>query len=361
MKRFPLQLWLLLPIVLGITSACIVTDYFVDILATPTPIPPTPTISATVTLTHTSTDTPPPTLTRTATLTSSPTQTPTLTPTITLTPTQELPPARFPQTPVPVKLPLPHIAGQWRILLVGMDNRIPTATRADSILLLTLNPDQETATLLSIPPQLYVYIPDVGMERISSAMNFGGVGKMLDTIQYNLGVRADRYLVVDSANFLQILDSFGPIKVDVGANLTSRCDSPQSVNGWCSVKPGPVLMVKETVLWYARDTKGGEFERMRRSQEALVGIFNHLMDLRTPARIPELYNAYFTNVETDLTPDDLTNLSTVAITVYTNKHITRYVFSQAEAVPGTLPGGDFVLFLDQKAAWDLVKRSVFQP
>ncbi len=251
--------------------------------------------------------------------------------------------------------------GSGGSLLVGVDNRVPNSPRADSIVLLTLNPNQETATLLSIPPELYVNIPEVGMQRINSALNFGGVGRMLDTIQYNLGVRADRYLAVDFMNFLTIVDTIGTINVEVGAKLIDRCDLPQAVNGWCTVQPGIRAMDENTALWYVRDRAGGEFERMRRSQEVLVAIFNQMMYLRSPAHIPELFDAYRGSVETDLTPEDLANLSTVAITVYSNKRITRYAFSPVEAVPTTLPGGEFVLLLDQKAAWNLIQRAVFQP
>ncbi len=105
-------IWLLIPAILALTSACIVTEYFQDLVATPTSVPSTPTITGTLTSTSTPTDTPvPPTIT----LTTTSTPVPTITPTITQTATQELPHARYPQTPVPVQLPLPYVEGQWRI------------------------------------------------------------------------------------------------------------------------------------------------------------------------------------------------------------------------------------------------------
>ncbi len=250
---------------------------------------------------------------------------------------------------------------QIRILLIGVDNRYPEIIRADSIVLLCLNPDQETATLLSIPPELYVNIPDIGMERISSTLNFGGAGKLLDTVQYNLGVRANRFLAIDIQNFLKIQDSLGPITVFAGARLVDRCDIAGASNGWCVAQAGPNLMNADKALWYARSRVGSEVERMRRAQEVLIAIFDRNMDLRSPARIPELYDAYAGSVETDITQEDLGNLTPMAVALYTNRHISRFSFTQVEAVPGTLPGGENILFLDQKTAWDLIKKAVFQP
>lgn len=348
----------LLPIMLIVTSACIITDYFESVFATQTPTAsttPSPTLTPSRTITIS------PSVTQTKTPTATTTLTSTISATVTLTPTQELPPARFPQTPVPVSLSQPYISGQVRILLVGVDNRQSEITRADSIILLSLNPEQGTASLLSIPPDLYVYIPEVGMERISSAQYFGGIGKVLDTVEYNLGVRANKYLAIDLQNFLKVQETTAPITVIAANRLTDRCDIPGATTGWCVVQPGSNVMNADKTLWYVRSRNGGEMERMRRAQEVLIAIFNRHMDLRSPAQITELYAVYASSVETNITTEDLANLTPLAVTLYTNRSISQYSLSSNEAVPGTLPGGENILFLDQRAAWNVIRQAVFQP
>lgn len=359
--RTELHKWISLVSLTGIliiSSGCIITDYFESVFATQTL---TPSITPSTTSTSSPTITVTPTKTPTITVTTTITPTPSITPTITPTSTQELPPARFPQTPVPVQLSQPYLTGQIRILLVGVDNRHPEITRTDSIVLLSLNPDHGSASILSIPPDLYVYIPEVGMERMSSAYYFGGVGKVLDTVEYNLGIRANRYLAADLWNFLKIQDTTGPITVNAANRLVDRCDISESTTGWCVVQPGTNSMSADKALWYVRSRIGGETERMRRAQEVLIAIFNRHMDMRSPARISELYDMYINSVETDVTVEDLSNLTPLAVTLYTNHNIHRFSFSQGEAVPGTLPGGENILFLDQKAAWNLIQQAVFQP
>jgi LCP family protein required for cell wall assembly len=163
----------------------------------------------------------------------SPSPSATSSPSVTLTsiptqiPTQVLPGVRYPETPVPVQCQSTYPAGQLKILLLGADLRGDSTYRTDSILLLTLNQQQESASLLSIPPALYVNIPDIGMERINSASSFGGAGKVMDTFEYNLGVRPDKFLSIDLNNFTRIIEFLDTIDVYVTIPLTDRCDLPR--------------------------------------------------------------------------------------------------------------------------------------
>ncbi len=344
----------------GVNLSCVIAGTEITLApSTSTPTEPSPTPTFTLTATRpTNTPTPiPPTATET--YTSTPTAT--LLPTSTITFTPELPGIRFPETPVPVPLPYAYPEGQTRILLLGVDSRNMDSQRVDAILLLSLNTLQGTASLLSIPPTLYVNIPDIGMERLGSAIFFGGSGNVIDTIQYNLGIRPDRYVTVDLKNLTLILESLQPFNVQVGSQLINRCDLPQSVEGWCAVNPGLTSMDAGMLIWYVRNTAGGETERMRRSQEALLAVFQTLMEMRAPSRIDELFSAYQSNVETDLTVDDLVMLSPAAFNLFSTRQIKSFVLSTGEAAPATLPGGQNVLLLDQKAAWNLILRAVFTP
>ncbi len=352
--------YLMVLTLLAVTLGCVVAGTeitFAPSTATPTDLPPIWTVTLTATK-PTSTLTPVP---ATATATGTSTSTATPSPTVTITDTPELPEFRFPETPVPVPLPYAYPEGQTRILLLGVDTRNMEAPRADAILLLSINASHGTASLLSIPPTLYVNIPEIGMERLGSAIFFGGSGKVIDTIQYNLGIRPDRFVTIDMKNLSRVLESLQPFNVQVGAQLINRCDLPQSVEGWCAVNPGLNSMDAGMLLWYVRDTAGGEMERMRRSQEALLAVFLRLMDVRAPSRIDELFSTFQTNVETDLNIDDLVGLSPAAFNLFSTRQIRTFSFSTIEAAPATLPGGENVLLLNQKAAWNLILRAVFTP
>lgn len=323
------------------------------------PLPTSPAVTESETATFTPTLTPSPTVTHspTATLTLIPTEIPTST----ITPTQVLPVARFPETPIPILRDMPYPAGQVRVMVVIVDNSTPNTPRADSIHLIALNTKNDTASWLSIPSSLYVNIPNVGMERLYSSLLFGGSGKLLDTLQYNLGVRADRFIAVDIDHLGQLVEKLGPMDVPVGVPLTSACNLPFAVNGQCIAVPGLIEMDKGLTQWYLRDRSGSESDRMRRSQEVLLGFFTRLMDTQAPARLAELQPVFQTNLETDITREDVVNLTAIGVAVYTNGQIRRAAFTDAEAVPFTLPDGQKVRLLDQLSAWNLIQYAFFQP
>jgi polyisoprenyl-teichoic acid--peptidoglycan teichoic acid transferase len=293
--------------------------------------------------------------------TPSPTFTITISPTPTQTPTQVLPGFRFPETPVPVTRPIEYPAGQVKLLLLGSDFRGGNNFRTDSILVLTINPLQGTASILSIPPELYVNIPDVGMERINSAVTFGGAGKVMDTLQYNLGIRPDKFLSVDLNNFKIIIKFLETIDVYAAVPLTDRCDLPQAVGGWCKVKAGFNRMDENKTLWYVRSTLGGESRRLLRAQEVLLAVFSRLMTINAPSRLEEFYSTFQNSVETDLTVSDLHNLTAIAPLLTNPGRIRRYSFTTTEAVPFTLPGGENVFLLNQNAAWNLIQFAILEP
>jgi len=325
--------------------------------------PEKPAASPIIAASETVTFTPEPAASATASLSVVPSDTPIPTeiPTSTITPTQVLPGVRFPETPIPVMREMVYPEGQTRIMLVIVDNSTPNSPRADSIHLIGLNTLHETASILSIPSSLYVNIPNVGMERIYSSLIFGGPGKLLDTIEYNLGIRANRFIAVDFEHFGQLVDNLGPINVPVGAQLSSPCNLPVAVSGRCNVFPGLIQMDKDLTLWYLRERSGGEKDRMRRSQEVLLAFFNRLMDTQAPARLGELSTLFRENMETDITEEDVVNLTPVSVAVYTNGRIRRTAMGDTEAVPFNLPDGQNVLLLDQNAAWNLTQQSFFQP
>ena len=83
----------------------------------------------------------------------------------------------FPGPSVPLSIavgppasPIPQPEGQVNILLLGSDQRPGDyGFRTDTILLLTLNPNDGTANLTSFPRDLYVYIPGWTTQRINTA------------------------------------------------------------------------------------------------------------------------------------------------------------------------------------------------
>jgi hypothetical protein len=146
------------------------------------------------------------------------------TPTATLVFTATLIPSPTPSSaPVTVAQPVPTVVppvplppDTVTILLLGSDRREGwTHWRTDSIILLAVDTRGHTAGLLSIPRDLWVYIPGRGNERINTTELWGELGKypgggpalIKKTIEYNLGLPVHYYVRVDLQGFVKIIRS----------------------------------------------------------------------------------------------------------------------------------------------------------
>src|SRR5574341_2354688 len=112
------------------------------------------------------------------TSTPSPTPTPPPQPTATvdlnsLFPTAAAPP--LPETPVEGPTPLPPLTDNETVnfLLIGSDRRSGTSFRTDTMVMVVLWPKEGQASMISIPRDLWVYIPSVGMQRVNTAYENG--------------------------------------------------------------------------------------------------------------------------------------------------------------------------------------------
>ncbi len=221
----------------------------------------------------------------------------------------------------PIPSPMPVFTGEDSInfLLIGSDRRT-TSFRTDVLIVVNFQPAYDMVTLISIPRDLYVYIPGWRMQRINAAYihginNYPGGGEALlkDTILYNLGIRIDHIAMVDFTGFEDIIDTLGGVDVPVACSYTDWRiidpeGDPEDEENWelYTAGPGVVHMDGELALWYARSRiKSSDFDRGRRQQEVLRAIYGQALRLNMIPRIPALYTELNDTLTTDIGIDDV--------------------------------------------------------
>jgi polyisoprenyl-teichoic acid--peptidoglycan teichoic acid transferase len=273
------------------------------------------------------------------------TQPPTATfePTITHTPAPGT--ENIPGMPTPIRVNQKMPEGTLNILVLGTDFRPGSGFRTDVILLVSIHQSEGTVSVVSFPRDLYVTIPGWGTNRINTAFPHGGFAMMADTFEYNFGVRPTHYIMTNFQGFTGIIDSLGGINVNVGQYLSDKCDLPQAVNTYCAVNPGVVTMDGPTALWYVRSRyTTSDFERGRRAQEVLYGIFDKLMSLNAVTRLPELFAAYQSSVETNLGLDTVAPLLPIASQVIGDSNrVRRYAIGPGQVSNWITSEGAMVL------------------
>ncbi len=288
----------------------------------------------------------------------------TYTPTITATILPSLTPTFGPSpTPTPWYQGMKKPEGQFNVLVMGSDYRPSSGYRTDVMMLVSINPKQGNVSVVSFPRDLWVTIPGVGEERLNTALPKGGISLMADTLELNFGVRPDRYIMTNFQGFKNIVNTLGGIEVQASERLSDSCDLPQAYGGFCTVGPGPVNMNGETALWYVRSRyTSNDFSRTHRAQEVLAALFKKLISLEAVTRIPELFDNFSGNVETDLTLNDVIPLAPLAPALVDSDRIQQY-FIGPEHVTGTIlpSSGANVLLPKKDLIQDLIIEAFFTP
>jgi LCP family protein required for cell wall assembly len=297
----------------------------------------------------------------TATASLTPIPPPEVTPTVDLSqlfPTSVAPPPAADPNLQPTALPPLTDNETVNFLLIGSDKRPGSSYRTDTLVIAILWPREGQVSLISIPRDLWIYIPTVGMQRINTAYQSGeltgypggGPGLLRDTISYNLGIRIDHTAMVEFDGFRRIVDTLGGVDVPVGCaytdwRLIDPSYDPYNENNWWlyTVGPGYVHMDGDLALWYARSrSKSNDFDRGRRQQEVLRSIFGQALHTDTLSKIPQLYNDFSSVIVTDLGLGDLLKLAPYAPRL-TNANIRGYYIRPPYVSSWITPGGASVL------------------
>jgi LCP family protein required for cell wall assembly len=149
------------------------------------------------------------------------------------------------------------------VLLLGTDNS-PIGNRSgdrhsDSILLLRTDPSHHRLYYLSIPRDLQATIPGIGTAKINAAYQNGGAALAIKTVRQFAGVDINHIVVVNFADFKDLINALGGIDVTVPKPIRSnRFDCPYATQAQCSkwqgwrFAKGKQHMSGERALIYSR-------------------------------------------------------------------------------------------------------------
>ncbi|MBN2388171.1 MAG: LCP family protein [Anaerolineales bacterium] len=258
----------------------------------------------------------------------------------------------------PTPFPILSDSETLTFLLLGSDSRGERYFRTDTLILAAVRPRSGQVTLISIPRDLYVYVPNHGMDRINTAYEYGelerypggGPALLRDTILYNLGVRIDHLALVDFDGFRRIVDTLGGIDVPVFCpytdwRLRDPGLNPEIEDNWAlyTVGPGVVHMDGDLALWYARSrVRSNDFDRGRRQQEVLRSIYTRALQTDSFSQIPQLYNDFHATLTTDLNLQGLLELAPLALHL-SNADIRSYYIGSSYTTGWTTATGASVL------------------
>lgn len=245
------------------------------------------------------------------------------------------------------------------VVLLGSDARpYEGGYRTDVIMILSLDPTRGRATVISIPRDLYVYIPGWRIDRINTADPRGKFDMLSLTILYNFGIPVHHWARVNFQGFVAAVDALGGIDVQVTRYVQDRCGDVVY-----TYAPGVYHMDGWTALCYVRMRKfTSDFDRLRREQEVIEAIFRKVVSLDGLSRVPELYNQFRNTVQTDMTLEDLLPLVPLAATLAQDPgRIQHITIDQSMATPWRVPYSGAAVLLPDRERILATLRAALEP
>lgn len=261
-------------------------------------------------------------------------------------------------TPVPTIPAAQMPSNQMNILLLGADDFATNGYRTDVIMLLSLNPKHNSVSLISFPRDLFVTIPGYWSNRINTAWGLGGFDLLADTFEVNFGIHPDYYMLVNYNGFKDVVNSLDGIDVMVTEELQDSCSFDPS--GWCVLEPGEMHMDGSTALWYSRSRlTTSDFDRNRRAQDVVKGIFHKAMNLNVILKIPELYSSYREYVDTNVQLMDILPYLPLASEIMKTENIDQYAVGPETVSNWITAEGAMVLLPNYYAINDILAEALY--
>lgn len=223
-----------------------------------------------------------------------------------------------------------NIAGRsWNILLLGSDNdskyQFP-AVLTQVMLVVHVDTVNNSAYLVSIPRDSWVYLPNIGgMHKIDQAFeiaasqhsNFDdGVREARLTVEKDYGITIDRYAWIGLNGFSKVVDTVGGIDIDVTHPVvddTYPNDTAADPNNPYALErlylaPGPQHLNGLQALEYVRSRHAdlvGDIGRTQRQQQVLEALKKKLNVTSVIMHLPQLIADLNGQVYTDLSEQEI--------------------------------------------------------
>ena len=207
--------------------------------------------------------------------------------------------------------PKPASVAPFTVLLLGSDDDSkfpPDRLNTQSMILVRVDPASRQATMLSIPRDLWVPIPDQGRGKISWAYQLGGAPGAIAAVESNFKVHIDDYAWIGLNGLVKLIDQLGGVNVVITNPVMDDFYPSDLGSGYpydyyrVAVLPGAVHLDGVHALQYARSRHGdlrGDFARSERQQQVLLAIKAQASHLNV-ADLPALAAAFNGEIKTSM-------------------------------------------------------------
>lgn len=202
------------------------------------------------------------------------------------------------------------------VLVVGIDGRNNDDNlRADSILVVSINPGTKKISLVSFLRDMYLEIPEHGKNKLSLVYNLGGANLIESTIETNFDILIDHTVVVNMEAFENIIDSIGGLDIELSEEEAKYLNNTNYISNkkYRNVIAGKQRLNGNQVLGYVRvrmvptlQGENGDLGRTARLRSVLSSVIeeNRKKEL---SELTEVITNVIPSVSSDLSLSQMIN------------------------------------------------------
>lgn len=191
----------------------------------------------------------------------------------------------------------------FSILMLGVDERDGDKGRSDTMIVLTVNPNQNSIKMLSIPRDTRTEIVGHGtVDKINHAYAFGGVTMSMNTVEQFLDIPIDYYMQINMESFKDIVDSVGGVTVNNDFDFSA---------GGVHFPEGQITLNGKDALAFSRmryDDPRGDFGRQFRQRLIIQGVIREGASLSSITNYSSIFEALGDNLRTNLTFGEMVDI-----------------------------------------------------
>jgi LCP family protein required for cell wall assembly len=253
-------------------------------------------------------------------------------------------PSTPPLIAIPAALPTPKPSGDdvVTVLMLGSDTvTAHNASRTDVMVLVSIDRTVGSVTMMQLPRDLFVYVPNYTMTKLNTVMNSGNVDgngsatdstagvKLLEaTLLYNFGIKVDFYAHVNFVDFENLIAKMNGLDISVDCAIqdyrlknNGAVDYTKAENYELYTLPmGFQHLSPYMALWYVRTrASSSDFDRGRREMDVLRAIWRQAKTAGLLNQVTSLWPEAQQIVETNMTLQDILGFVPAALNLQPEK------------------------------------------
>lgn len=231
--------------------------------------------------------------------------------------------------------PIDEISGKVNVLVLGVDKE---GLRTDTIMVASLDANDNSVKLLSIPRDTRMYV-GTRYQKINSAHAITQNGKIrgpqgsIEAVTRLTGIPINYYVEFSFTAFRDTIDALGGVYFDVPQNM--RYSDPIQ-NLRINLSAGYQLLDgdKAEQLVRFRQYPEGDIQRLRVQQDFIKAVAEQKLNGTIITKLPDLYKNLTKNLKTNFTLSDMTKFAPYLLNIDT-QNITMY------ELPGEYSGEEY--------------------